>query len=139
MKLTLAALLLLLILAFAAMEMTFLAFCVIVILVLLAFIDTGGRPQELVLAPEYASPAAGKPSKTGLVKTTIVTKDGGTKKKVTTWSTAEEAGWQAPGQPKNFGKTSYEQFGSGVGQLVWGIAEGAFHAGRWIFGMKGKK
>jgi len=112
MNFTLAALLLLLAVVFASYGLGFLAFIVIVILVLLAITETGapaGRKAAEQPAPSKKhSPAA------------------------------PDESFKAPGQPADYGRTSYEQFGSGVGAVVWDTARVAFNALRWAFGGKKK-
>ncbi|OIO26157.1 hypothetical protein AUJ14_02520 [Candidatus Micrarchaeota archaeon CG1_02_55_22] len=133
MNFTLAALLLLLAVIFASYGLGFLAFIIIIILVLLAITETGARARG-----GYSVDASGS-AKPQMMKKTVTTSADGTKKtKITSQVSADEVNFPAPGQPADYGKTSYEQFGSGLGAVVWGTARLAYNGARWIFGGKKK-
>ena len=120
MKFSVAALLLLIAVVFASMDLLFLAFIVVVILAFLAVTDavpaTAGAASG---GSAGVAAGAAESGASGTVKRVTITSDGGKKTKITDVVEKDELKWAPPGKPLDWGKTGYEEFGSGLAQTVF--------------------
>ncbi len=133
MKPTLAALLIIIALAFAALDLQFLALITVIILVMFAATDMA-TPTEARSAPAGtgAAAAAGEDGVGAKLKKTTITKSGDTKTKIVDYVDKDETKWAPPGKPKNWGKMPNEEFGSGLAMVVTAPVKLAASAWNWI-------
>ena len=128
MKFSVAALLLLIAVVFASMDLLFLAFIVVVILAFLAVTDavpatagaaSGGSAGVAAGAAPSGAAGSGAGSFGTVKRVTITSSSGKTKTRVTDAVDKDELKWAPPGKPSDWGKTGYEEFGSGLAQTVF--------------------
>lgn len=134
MKFSVAALLLLIAVVFASMDLIFFAFVVVVILAFLAVTDAVPAAAAGAAGGEggSAAGASGSGVSSRIVKRVTITSDSGKKTKITDAVDKDELKWAPPGKPSDWGKTSYEEFGSGLAQTVFLPLKVAKRALGWI-------